>query len=201
MKTQAIEKGPRHNGSWEGLAFSSNYDHLWVSMEEPLFEDGPKAGTGDSTAWVRIMQYDTESRKPVRQFAYQVDPVAYAPNPADAFRINGVVEILELNEHQLLVLERSFSTGRTGCLVKLYIADHRKATDISLISSLQHKTFKPAAKKLLLNMETLSMPIFNIEGITFGPVLNNGERTLIFVAYDNFSATDRTQFLFFTIEK
>jgi hypothetical protein len=200
VQVHAIQKGSRHNGSWEGLSFSSNFKKLWVSMEEPIFEDGPRAGTGDSSAWIRIFRYDVKSREPEAQYVYQIDPVAYIPEPADSFKINGVVEILEVGKRQLLVLERSFSTGRKGCVVKLYLADFSKATDVSTFKTLQGKTFAPASKRLLLNMESLNFTIYNIEGMTFGPVMNNGTQTLIFVADDNFSKEDRTQILYFAIE-
>ena len=39
----------------------------------------------------------------------------------------------------------------------------------------------------------------NIEGICFGPKLPNGHSTLIFVSDNNFSQSQRTQFLAFEI--
>jgi hypothetical protein len=41
----------------------------------------------------------------------------------------------------------------------------------------------------------------NIEGITFGPRLRTGERTLILVSDNNFSAIQFTQFLAFAIRR
>ncbi len=48
-------------------------------------------------------------------------------------------------------------------------------------------------------MNTLDLFIDNIEGVTFGPVLPNGHRTLIFVADNNFAAKQKSQFLLFEI--
>ncbi len=76
FRMSAIEKGPRNNGVFEGLAFSPDYQKLFVSMEEPLYQDGPRAGLFDSSAWVRILRYDVNSRKPEMQYAYRIDPVA-----------------------------------------------------------------------------------------------------------------------------
>ena len=136
MHMQSIEKGPRQNGVFEGLSFANHYKHLFVSVEEPLYEDGPRAGLDDSSAWIRIVKYDVKTRKPIAQYGYQIDPVAYPANPPGAFKINGIPDILVLNDHQLIVIERSFSSGRKPCTIKIYLADLNGAEDVSSISSL-----------------------------------------------------------------
>jgi hypothetical protein len=201
MHMQNADKGPRTNGSFEGLSFTPDFKTLYVSLEEPIFEDGPRAGTGDSAAWIRILTFDAKTRKPLAQYAYRVDPVAYPPVPAGSFRINGVSEILCVDKDRLLVMERSFSTGRKGCVLKLYLADLSHATDVSSIASLKDEhDGRPVSKKLLLNMESIGPSIYNVEGITFGPKLPNGHQSLIMVADDNFSPLDKTQFLLFEID-
>ena len=200
LHMQAAQQGPRQNGVLEGLAFADDFRSLYASVEEPLYEDGPVAGTGDSTAWTRLIRYDVASRKPVAQYAYQIEPVAYAAQPAGAFKINGISDILAVGTHQLLVVERSFSTGRIDCVVKVFLADLSGATDISHMASLQGAAaFVPASKKLLLNMNTLGRFIDNVEGVTFGPTLKNGHLTLLFVADNNFNAFEKNQFLLFEV--
>jgi hypothetical protein len=200
MHIQNAERGPRSNGSFEGLTFTGDYKTMYVNVEEPLYEDGPRAGTGDSSAWTRILKFDVKTRKPLAQYAYPIDPVAYPPSPAGAFKINGASEILWVGKDRLLVIERSFSTSRQGCVIKIYLADLSGAEDVSAIVSLkEQKSKKPVSKKMLLNMESLGIPVYNIEGVTFGPQLPNGHKTLVFVADDNFSAVDKTQFLLFEI--
>lgn len=199
MHMHADEKGPRQNGVFEGLSFTNNYKTLLVSVEEPLYEDGPRAGLNDSSAWIRIIQFDVKTRKPQAQYAYRIDPVAYAPNPPGAFKINGVPDILTINDHQLLVLERSFSVGRRASTIKVYLAEMNGATDISGIASLKSENFHPLSKKLLLNMDSLGIYIDNIEGVTPGPKLPNGHQSLVFVSDNNFSKDQVTQFLLFEI--
>ena len=200
LRMSSTERGPRNNGSFEGLAFSGDHTILYASVEEPLYEDGSKAGAGDSSAMVRIVSFDVKTKSPLAQYAYQIDPVAYPATPAQAFKINGVSDILWAGDNQLLVLERSFSTGRQGCVVKVYLADLATATDVSSVPSLLAKnTYIPIRKKLLVNMEHLNTGIFNVEGLTLGPKLPNGRQSLLFVADDNFSTNDRTQFLLFEI--
>ena len=49
-------------------------------------------------------------------------------------------------------------------------------------------------------MDSLGFYIDNIEGVTFGPNLPDGHRTLLFVSDNNFSLLQKTQFLLFEIE-
>lgn len=201
MHMSATEKGPRNNGVFEGLAFSPDYKSLFVSVEEPLYDDGPRAGQGDSTGWTRIIKYDVISNLPVAQYAYKIDPIQLAPISAGQFAVNGVTDILFINAHQLLITERSYSTGRLGNQIRVYIGEMNGATDVSNISSLVNTSaFTPIQKKLLLNMDNLGILVDNIEGATFGQKLPNGKRSLIFASDNNFSATQKTQFLLFEVE-
>lgn len=199
FKVQKREIGVRHNGSWEGLSFADNYRKIWVSMEEPLYEDGSRATPTDS-AWVRFLCFDASTKQQEAEYAYRIDPVAYPPEQSGQFNINGIPEILWVSDKKLLVLERSFTTGRNGCVVKIYLADFSAATDIRSVASLKSGSFHPAKKVLLLDLDSLPVGVYNVEGICFGPKLAHGRQSLILVADDNFSANDKTQFFLFTIE-
>ena len=202
FRMQSTENGPRRNGVFEGLAFSGNYEHVYVSTEEPLYEDGPRAGLHDSSGIVRIIKYDVATKKPVGQYAYEIDPVAHAPLPTDGFKVNGISDILWLNNEELLVIERSYSVGRFSNTIKVFIASLKDADNIQDQTSLKNnQSFKRMSKKLLLNMDDLKVFIDNIEGVTFGPLLPNGKRSLIFVSDNNFNQFQRTQFLLFEINE
>jgi hypothetical protein len=197
---QATENGPRRNGVFEGLGFSDNYKHMFVSLEEPRYEDGPRAEVEDGPAFTRIIKYNTQTRQPIAQYAYKLEPVATPAIPVTAFKVNGISDILPLSDHQLLTIERSFSTGTRECTIKVFLADLREATDISNVNSLSQDThFKPATKKLVYNFTALNRYIDNIEGLTFGPVLPNGHRSLVFVADNNFSDKEESQFFVFEL--
>jgi hypothetical protein len=200
LRMQLQEKGPRQNGVFEGMTFANNYKDLFVSVEEPLYEDGLRAATGDSTAVVRIIKFDVTSKKQLAQYVYRVDAVAYPANPAGAYKINGIPDILSVGKDQLLVIERSFSTGQPSNTIKLFLADVSTATNVAGTLPLQqYHVVKPVEKKLLFNMDDLHRYIDNIEGVTFGPVLPNGHRTLVLVADDNFSSKEKMQFFLFEI--
>lgn len=193
-------KGPRQNGVFEGLSFADGNKSVYVSIEEPLYEDGPRAAGGDTAAWVRFLKFDVQTKKQVAEYAYRVEPVPYPATPPDAYKINGISDILFLDAGRLIVIERAFSTGRNACAVRLWLADAGQATDISSFPSLQGDlSFTPMRKKLLLDLDSLGRHIDNIEGITFGPLLPNGNRTLILVADDNFSQIQKNQILLFEI--
>ncbi len=196
----STENGPRQNGVFEGVAFANNYKNLFVSVEEPLFDDGARAGIKDSGI-IRILKFDMKTKKPSAQYAYQLDPVAFPPFPSNGFNVNGISDILHLGGNKFLVVERSFSTGRLSCTIKVYLADISSAEDIQNISSLKNKKdIKFVSKKLLINMNSLGIYIDNIEGVTFGPTLENGNKSLIFVSDNNFNPLEKTQFLLFEIQ-
>ncbi len=188
----AIEKGPRQNGVLEGLSFAKNFTRLYVNVEEPLYEDGPRADIVANDPWIRIYQFDVATKKNIAQYAYKLDPVAYEASPNTAFKINGIPDILWAGNDRLIVLERSFSTGRLACTIKIFLADLNKAENISGNKSLKKTPpQKPVSKKLLVNMDDLGVYIDNVEGITFGPRLANGNQTLILVADDNFAESEK----------
>ena len=201
LQMHVEESGPRQNSVFEGLTFDDQDKNLFVSVEEPLYNDGPRAGLGDSTGLNRILKFDMATRKPVAQYAYITDPVAYAPVPAGAFKINGIPDILYIGQNRLLVIERSYSTGRLPCTIKLYIADLNPAENIEGIASLKNTLeLHTATKKLLFNMDDLGIYIDNIEGVTFGPRLADGKQSLLFISDNNFNPLQKTQFLLFEIE-
>ena len=55
-------------------------------------------------------------------------------------------------------------------------------------------------KRLLLDMSALGIYIDNIEGVTWGPRMADGRRTLLFVSDNNFDTAQQTQFLLFSVE-
>lgn len=200
LRMQATEKGPRQNGVLEGMSFDRNYQTLYVNAEEPLYEDGPRAGLTDNQSWIRIYRFDMRTRKNTAQYAYRLDPVAYPTTPANAFMVNGVPDILAIGGNKMIVMERSFSTGRLPCTIKLYLTDLGKAGDIRNTPSLwQTPPIKPLTKQLLLNLDSLGVYVDNVEGMTLGPRLSNGHATLVLVTDNNFNAFEKTQIFVFEI--
>ena len=199
LQMHAVAKGPRRNSVLEGMSFADNFKSLYVNVEEPLYEDGPRAELVDNKAFIRIIKYDVADKKSIAQYGYKLEPVAYAANPESDFKINGVPDILSLGNNRLLVIERSFSTGRTASTIKLFVADLAGASDISFVTLKDNLSFTPTTKALLFNMDDLGIYIDNIEGVTFGPRLPNGNKTLLFIADNNFNSEEKAQLLLFEV--
>jgi hypothetical protein len=53
---------------------------------------------------------------------------------------------------------------------------------------------------LLLDLSTLGIPLDNVEGMTLGPRLPDGRRSLVLVSDNNFAASQFTQFLLFALD-
>jgi len=199
LRMQLTDHGPRRNGVLEGLTFADNYRSLFVSMEEPMFDDGPQAALTENAAYVRIFKFDLNTKRNVAQYAYQLDKIPF-PSTDNGDMNNGIPDILWLGNDKLLITERAFSAGRSGANIKVFIADFKGASNIINVSSLiKTPATQPVKKRLLLNMDDLGIYIDNIEGATFGPVLPNGHQSIVFVADNNFNPEEKAQFLLFEV--
>jgi hypothetical protein len=198
LKMQKLEKGPRNNGTLEGITFDKKYKNIYTNIEEPLFQDGNQASTSKG-GLIRLYQFNVKTKKNTAQFGYQLEPIALEPNPKGSFAVNGVTAIQYYGKNQLLVVERSYSTGTQACTIKVFLCDLKKATNVKNYPSLQSQKLELVSKKLMLNMDDLGIFIDNIEGLTFGPKLSNGTPSIIFVSDNNFSDKQKTQFLVFEL--
>ena len=100
-------------------------------------------------------------------------------------------------------MERSFSVGApgTGNSIRLYRVALAGADDVNGVASLAGAldSIDPAAKTLLLDLDTLGIPLDNVEAMAFGPDLPDGRRSLILVGDNNFAPAQFTQFLLFAV--
>ena len=196
-------KGVRNNLGFESLNVTPDQKSLVTASEAALVQDGPAANLGQSS-FARILQYRLSSGQPGAEYVYVVNPVAETPVPADQFRVNGLVELLPLdNLGTMLAFERSFSVGAEGGgnTIWLYEIQTQGATDVSGKFSLLNETFTPVTKRLILNVEEdLAIEPDNIEGMAFGPTLPDGRLPLILMSDNNFAASQTTQFIVLAVE-
>ncbi len=201
-------KGPRRNGSFEGLSMSNDSNYFWVGMELPLLQDGEEPQLKAGNYPVRISKLHKDTGNLAFQFAYQLEAIPKDSKPSNKFIVNGLPEILEIGKNQFLFLERAYASGHKdgGNTVRIYLVDASKATDISNIESLKNASYIPATKTLLFDFETIRAKLTdgivdNIEGITFGKKLANGNRTLVLVSDNNFNKFNKqlNQFLVFEV--
>lgn len=197
----AQTRGVRHNLGFESLTFNPTGTKAFAGTENALAQDGPPSNAlhGSNS---RIIRYDVATGAAEAEFVYPVDPVdpiAVAPTPAGASAaVNGLVELLALNDMEFLALERGFTPGAPGRAktIRIFKATLTGATDVSCFDSLVGQNFAPMTKQLLITFEA-GGPVNpdNIEGITLGPNLPNGHPSVLLVADNNFATTQATQFV------
>lgn len=202
LPTADRSSGVRNNLAFEPATVAPNGSVFFTGTENALFQDGP-AATVSSGSPSRLLRYDLQTGRLDRQYLYVTDPVAEPPVPATAFAVNGLVELLALNNEFVLAMERSFSVGvpGTGNEIKLYRIALPGADDVNGLDSLAGLlgTIRPAQKTLLFDLGTLGIPLDNVEGMTLGPVLPDGRRALVMVSDNNFARSQFTQFLLFAL--
>lgn len=194
------ENGPRKNALFEGLTYADNYKTLYASLEEPLYQDGPQSSFGYGKALTRILKFDATTKENVAQYAYNLGALPVKPTVDNDWNVNGISEILAVNKHTLLVMERAWAKGHDDhTFLKLYLVDLSGAENEINNASFVKNPPKPLTKKLLFDFDTLNMHIDNFEGVTIGPKLANGHQSLIFCVDNNFGKTQVQQFFLFEL--
>lgn len=190
--------GPRENLVFEGLTFSADGASVWVAMEGPLYQDSDLS-TFESTSLTRIANLDRDGNV-LAQYAVEVDSLPAEPTE---FATIGVTEILAIDATRFLIIERGGieTPDSFDNYIKVYEIDTAGATDISTLPALAGQDIVPVSKRLVLDLNATDVtPIDNIEGITWGPLLENGNRSLVLVSDNNFSETQVTQFIVLEVE-
>jgi hypothetical protein len=196
-----VDRGVRFNLAFESLNVTPNGRRLITAGEGALFQDGP-ASSFTNSSLARILAYDVRKRLPISEYVYEVGPWA---EPSAIFGVNGIVELLPIDDvGTMLVMERSFSVGGvlgggTGNVVVINEVSTAGATDVLEVDALYDGGspvgFTPVSQEEVFAFDDLGIPIDNIEGLTFGPNLPDGRRTLVIVSDNNFSAGQFTQFI------
>lgn len=203
-----LTRGPRINRALEGLALTPDGKTTWLAMENAFRQDGPEPTVQARGGPCRFTQIDLASGKALRQIAYVPDAIPRAPVPPTAHADNGVVEILMLDADRMLVLERAYMAGwapHNGNSLRLYLVDTRQGSDTLAVPVLQTGAYRAVEKTLIADFSAFTGPgpglrlarLDNTEGMTWGPVLANGNRSLVFISDDNFSSRQISQWLAF----
>jgi hypothetical protein len=180
------------NASFESLAMSPDGLCLWTCNESALRKDGPEA-CADSGTDVRIQRYRRTDLSspwvPDGQWVYQTEK-----NPSIMLankRVCGIAELLVMPDGKLVALERRLKFAKwtlPSIVCGLYEIDFEGATDVSSFTTLRNAEFKRVKKKCLFSANT-GFGIY--EGVSFGPTLNDGSKTLILISDGDEGATSR----------
>lgn len=175
--------GRQTNGGMEGLSITPSGKKLFGIMQRPLIQDSvAKSGGKRSGIHNRLLEIDLQTGQ-TKEFVYPLDDEK-----------NGISEILAINEHDFLLLERDGEQGTKARYKKIIYARLDDATDVSKIDSLSpavlQERIQPVRKSVLIDLLDprfgLAGETFpeKVEGITFGPRLADG-RILLMVGVDN----------------
>ncbi|MBL1265991.1 esterase-like activity of phytase family protein [Candidatus Methylomicrobium oryzae] len=175
------------NKGMEGLAITPDGSTLIGFEQSPLIQDGGDGGRAN-----RIVTIDIETGK-TRQYVYD-------NHLADTNKNYNSSEILALNSHEFLVLERDgkgLGDGSKAVVKRLYKIDLKGATDIGPLKVSGESSLLPFAvnKSLFLDitqaLQTYGIDVKNIpaklEGAAFGSdVVSNGTQYhTLWIANDN----------------
>jgi hypothetical protein len=190
----------RSNAGFEGLSVSPDGTMLYAATESSLHSDGDQADD-DSGALIRLLAYDLTRAGSAREYAYRTEPAIGGRN--------GVSEVLALGGNELLVLERGIvGTGllaarRRASTIRIYRVRVSPEAEVTGRDRLEDTT--PVLAKTLVLDAASAAPVLsdtlasleNFEGMTFGPRLPDGSRSLLLVSDDNFSGSQVTAVLLF----
>lgn len=212
----AGDMGVYNNLAFESIAITPDGKTLWTMTENGLAQDSLPTAVGRGSR-ARLLSFDLDSGKAGAEYVYDVGPVPFPPARAGDFATNGVPDMLALSDHEFIVIERAYAVGAvtpgtasltkkpTSNTIKLYLIDTRGATDVSGWPSIKGRDVTPVKRTMLLDLSSLKnddgsvLALDNIEGLTFGPVVD-GKRTLILVSDNNFNPAQFTQFVALTID-
>lgn len=181
------QQGVFRNAAFESLTISHDKSLFFTATELGLKQDGAK--------FSRILSYSRkgETYLPSKEYIYILGSGV------------GMAELLYLETNQFIALERGWDEVLGQNRIYLQHVSLEGATDVSSMFKIDDFSKITTVKKdLILNLDDV-VPLFsegyrlldNIEGMTFGPKLANGNKTLILVSDNNFKKSQRTLFLVF----
>lgn len=191
--TSIGKQQPRNNGVFEGLTKDFKNEGFWVGMELPLIKDGSKPKLFPTRSPIRITHFNIESGEADDQFVISLENISKIPWMY--FAVNGLTELIQYAPYQFLVLERAFSAGHGsyGNTVRIFDVNTENASNTLEIQNLKKEDYIKATKSLVFDFRSVKNKltkgiIDNIEGMTFGPDLPNGNKSLILIADNNFNS-------------
>jgi len=192
-------QGIRDNLAFESLTITPDKKTLFTATENALLQDGTAAKPGNSNP-CRILQYNLLTNQPEKEFLYQTEPITPMLNIAGRFA-SGLTDLFAMdNQGKLLSLERTFhGWGFTILLFQVSLENATNIQGIDSFLSIDTQKIKPVKKKLLLDLRTINTAVDNIEGLSFGPLISDGNPSLILVSDNNFNVLQRTEILAFKI--
>ena len=198
--------GRQANRGMEGLAISPDGRTLFGVMQNALLQDhGLSPGTTDRLGLNnRILKIDLLTGE-THEYVYVLEAIN---------RGQGVSEILAINDHEYLVVERDNRSNlqtppQAPTRKKIYKIDLAGATDVSGIDSLPAGALPmgvlPVSKTLFIDLLDADLNLAptiaeKIEGLSWGPDLLDGRHVLYVISDNDLSLSLATQIYSFAID-
>jgi len=196
----ANQIGRSANRGMEGLAISKDGKIIVGLMQSPLLQDSARTAEGKPTGLncrLLVINLETGTRE---ELLYHLE------HPK-----NKLNEILAINDHDFLVIERDGNAGEEANFKKIFKIDLSRATDIQKIKSLPPENIPtgvlPVQKEVFIDLLNPAFSLAGkkmpekIEGLTFGPVLPDGKQTLIVATDNDFEADSPSLFYAFSFDQ
>ncbi|MFA7061814.1 MAG: esterase-like activity of phytase family protein [Pedobacter sp.] len=192
--------GRQANRGMEGLAISPDGTKLFGMMQNALIQDHAlDSGLSRIGRYNRMLEIDLMTGA-TKEYAYKLEGKSY-----------GVNEILAINDHQFLVIERDGKAGSSAVFKKIYRIDITGASDVSTIASLPEKGdlqdgLIPVSKAEFIDLLAAGYGLAGssfsekVEGLAFGPDLADGRHTLLVTTDNDFSETQPSNIWVFAID-
>jgi hypothetical protein len=199
-------KGRQANAGFEGLAVTPSGEKIVAIIQKPLIQDSEVLSDGVKRDGVncRMVVFNPDGQ-PVNEFVYTLEKSGL-----------GVSEMLAVDEHQFLVMERDSKSGLAAKNKQLFLIDIRNATDVSKVESLPTgpvvnsqggNAIRSVGKRLVLDLLSpeSGMDHKSIEEkqecLTFGPTLADGRRTLILGIDNDFNESSPSVFYVYAVSR
>jgi len=198
--------GRQANRGMEGLAISPTGRTLFGMMQNALLQDnGLSAGTTDRFGLNnRILQIDLSTGE-THEYVYVVEAIN---------RGQGACDILAINDHEFLVIERDNrsnlqSPPQAPTRKKIYKIDLNAATDVSGLANLPAGALPtgvvPVSKTLFIDLLDPALNLAatipeKIEGLAWGPDLPDGRHVLYVISDNDLNPNLATQIYAFAID-
>lgn len=194
------QSGRVSNAGFESLAISPDGKRLYALIQLPLIQDSQRSKKGKMKGLnCRLLEIDL-AKGYTRELLYPLEQEGAKTS-----------EMLALDDHRFLVIERDNQTGQNAGFKRIMKIDIAGASDISGIDSLPHKKVpkgvKPVQKTTFIDLLDsrygLSGPQLaeKQEGLAWGPSLADGRRLLWICVDNDFKPNTPCQFYAFAIRR
>jgi hypothetical protein len=196
-KPGTLTSGREGNRGLEGLAVSPDGRFAFAMLQNGVITDGNSSGSSFARSlYTRILKYDVDSGNVVSQYAYQL---------ASTGQGRGISEIVALDDHRFMVIERNNrGVGVPNANLdspdkNIFVIDLNGASDVSavdLTTTPLGAGIVPVTKSpQFIDLDSDTIAAFNNrspekwEGLAVGPQLNDGSYLLLTGTDNDYSVT------------